>query len=287
MRLFFAPITICVVLAGLLGLARGSTPAPAPAATQVSDADGIQRSDYTTQLPAGRAILIDNPYGDVHVRFGGFAHVVDTHAVLQQSSAAAKIALEPGNDQNLYSVVPRLPAGATLAEGQRLDLSVLVPEGHALKVRTGAGDIEVRGVHGDVDLKSDSGNISLRGISGIIKAETGSGRIEASLGKAPAKSTQRLATRTGEVIVAVDDTLDAEVELATSGVFATEYSLHVTQRPGEEPNKRARSVIGRDSARVALESKRGEIRLLRRASFVTANGKHIAASPETEDNDSD
>jgi len=70
-------------------------------------------------------------------------------------------------------------------------------------------------------------------------------------------------------------------------VFATEYSLHVTQRPGEEPNKRARSVIGRDTARVALESKRGEIRLLRRASFVTANGKHIAASPETEDNDSD
>ena len=287
MRLFFAPITICVVLAGPLGLARGSTPAPAPAATQVSDADGIQRSDYTTQLPAGRAILIDNPYGDVRVRFGGFAHVVDTHAVLQQSNAAAKIALEPGNDQNFYSVVPRLPAGATLAEGQRLDLSVLVPEGHTLKVRTGAGDIEVRGVHGDVDLKSDSGNISLRGISGIIKAETGSGRIEASLGKAPAKSTQRLATRTGEVIVAVDDTLDAEVELATSGVFATEYSLHVTQRPGEEPNKRARSVIGRDSARVALESKRGEIRLLRRASFVTANGKHIAASPETEDNDSD
>lgn len=287
MRLFFAPITICVVFAGLLGLARASTAAPASSATQVSDADGVQRSDYTDQLPAGRTILIDNPYGDVHVRFGGFAHVVDTHAVLQQSNAAAKIALEPGNDQNLYSVVPRLPAGATLAEGQRLDLSVLVPEGHALKVRTGAGDIEVRGVHGDVDLKSDSGNISLRGISGIIKAETGAGRIEASLGKAPAKSTQRLATRTGEVIVAVDDALDAEVELATSGVFATEYSLHVTQRPGEEPNKRARSVIGRDTARVALESKRGEIRLLRRASFVTANGKHIAANPETEDNDSD
>jgi hypothetical protein len=274
-----------LLLASAIVLLAGATSARADAPPH--SGDGIERSDYAAQLPVGVAVFIDNPYGDVRVRFGGFAHTIDAHAVLQQPKAGARIAIEPASSADRYSIVPRLPPGATLAESQRLDLSVLVPEGHALKVRTGAGDIEVRGVHGDVDLGSESGNISLRGITGSVRAETGAGRIEASLGKAPMKSAQRLATRTGDIIVGVDDGLDAEVELATSGLFATEYSLDVTRRPGAEPNKLARAVIGHEHAKLALQSKRGEIRLLRRAAYINANGKKIAAKPETEDNDSD
>jgi len=289
MRFFALAMTCTFALTAVSARVAVSATAAAPdASAGVPDSVSLTtRSDYAATLPTGRAVMIDNPYGDVHVRFGGFEHKVETHAVLQEPNGAAHIALEPGDTQNFYSLVPRLPAGTTLSEGQRLDLAVLIPEGHALRVRTEQGEIDVHGVRGDVDLRSGNGNINLRGISGAIRAETGAGQIEAALGTAPRKSAQRLATRTGMLIVAVDDALDADVELATSGVFATEYSLKVMPRPGEEPNKRARSLIGRDTAKLTLESRRGEIRLLRRAGFTQSDGKHQEVRQAQQDNDSD
>jgi hypothetical protein len=190
-----------------------------------------------------------------------------------------------------YRIAPRLPAGANISAGQRVDLEVFVPEGHALSVHTEQGSIEVKGVHGDVRIASSTGNISLRGIKGAIQAETGDGQIDASLATAPRKSSQRLATRTGDINIAVDDRLDAELDMATSALFATEYSLKITRRPGEEPNKHAETVIGEDESRLVLESKRGQIRVSRRISFISegeaSSVAHESKEQEQEDNDSD
>jgi DUF4097 and DUF4098 domain-containing protein YvlB len=157
-------------------------------------------------------------------------------------------------------------------------------------VRTGQGAIEVKGVHGDVVVKSATGNISLRGIKGAIDAETGEGQIDASLTTAPRKSRQRLATSTGDINLAVDDRLNAELDMATSALFGTEYSLKITRQPGQEPNKRATVVIGEDESRLIVESRRGQIRVSRRASFISAGDTSSVASgkdEEQEDNDSD
>ncbi|HMB42951.1 MAG TPA: DUF4097 family beta strand repeat-containing protein, partial [Luteimonas sp.] len=146
------------------------------------------------------------------------------------------------------------------------------------------------GLHGDVKLESVTGDISLRGIKGAIQAETDEGQIDASLGTAPRKSSQRLATRTGDINIAVDDRLDAELQMATSALFSTEYSLKITRMPGQEPNKRAQALIGENRARLDVESRRGQIRLSRRIRFTSAGGASSAASEEQEDqedNDSD
>ncbi|MEO7251142.1 MAG: DUF4097 family beta strand repeat-containing protein [Arenimonas sp.] len=280
------------MLASLL-LVAGSVQADPPAAAPDAAASAIAaiRSDYDVMLKPGQAIVVDNPYGNVSARFGGFEHKVETHAVLQEPAGAVHIELKPGQDSaGRYSLAPRLPAGTTLAQGQRLDLALFVPEGHALSVDTKQGQIQVYGVHSNVQLRSEEGDIKIRGIKGAIVAETGEGSIEAALGTAPRKASQRLATRTGEIRIGVDDHLDAALDMATSGLFATEYSLKVARKPGEEPNKRAQSVIGEAHSRLLIESKRGQISVFRRAKFTATGGQSSAAQDqeeEQEDNDSD
>ena len=104
------------------------------------------------------------------------------------------------------------------------------------------------------------------------------------------KAKQRLATSTGDINIAVDDRLDAELDMATSALFGTEYSLKVARLTGQEPNKRARVVIGDDASRLVVESRRGQIRLSRRASFTPKGEAASVASgdeEEQEDGDSD
>jgi hypothetical protein len=270
----------------------GSKPAPTSAAhsarAEPSSAAAIpqpERQEFTATLVEGQAINIDNPYGDVRLRFGGFEQSIVVDSVVQTPAGAPVMALQPATDNGRYVVAPRIPAGTILASGQRVDLVVFVPLGHAVAVRTERGLIESHGIRSNIDLRSTSGNIAVRGTQGCVQAQTGAGSIEASLNAAPLKSNQRLATTTGNIVLGISDKLDAELELATSGVFATEYSLQVTPLQGQEPNKRARSVIGAATARINVDSRRGEIRLLRRAELTSLDGK--PADEEHEDNDAD
>ena len=260
-------------------------PASPVAAMPAPESAQPQRLDFSAPLVDGQAVTIDNPYGDVRLRFGGFAHALEIHAVLQQPAKAAPIAVQPGVESARYRFAPRLPTGAIVSEGQRLDVVAFIPRGHAVAVHTEHGLIESHGVRGDVDLASVSGDIAIRGTQGRVQAQTGAGAIEAAFNAAPRGSRQRLATTTGNIVLAVDDRLDAALELATSGVFATEFSLDVEQLANQEPNKRARATIGDDDAHITVESRRGEIRLLRRSAFTPLGGK--PADEEYEDNDSD
>jgi hypothetical protein len=284
-----------VALQGCVHVAAGGHAATAQAAdahsataaaqdTPVADPQP-ERSDFSTVLADGKPVVVDNPYGDVRLRFGGFAHALEINAVFQRPTAAAPIVLQPVDEPGRYLIAPRLPAGAVVAEGQRLDIVVFVPIGHAASARTERGLIESHGVRGNVDLRSTSGDIKIRGTQGSVQAQTGAGSIEASFNTAPVSSHQHLATTTGNIVLAIDDRLDAELELATSSVFSTEFSLDVTPTPGQEPNKRAHTVVGEDKARIVVESRRGEIRLLRRSGFRPLDGK--PAVGEYEDNDSD
>lgn len=287
-------LVFAAALAALHGCAhvdagRPAAPAVAPAspaaAMPAQEPAQPQRLDFSATLADGQAVTIDNPYGDVRLRFGGFAHALEMHAVLQQPADAAPIDVQPGVESGSYRFAPRLPSGAIASEGQRLDVVAFVPRGHAVFVHTEHGLIESHGVRGDIELASISGDIAIRGTQGRVQAQTGAGAIEASFNAAPKGSRQRLVTTTGNIVLAVDDHLDAGLDLATSGVFATEFSLTVEPVANQEPNKRARATIGDDDARITVESRRGEIRLLRRSAFTPLGDK--PADEEYEDNDSD
>lgn len=261
-----------VVAAGAFGFA------PMPASAQSEEALQTMpeptRLDVSFKLPAGQAIRVDNAYGSVYMRFGGYEDQLDIRATIQQPKGAAEFTFQPGAQDGRFVVVPTLPEGAALAEGQRVDLVLYVPKDHAVTVRTGFGVIESRGVKSDLDLTTTSGDIAVRGTDGTLQAQTGEGRIEVSLeDRARPGSMQRLASRTGVVSVNVSDKLDAEVTLSTSQQFATDYSLDVRHLDGQEPNKRATAVVGspkpgKQKAEIVLESLGGEVRLQRKGVFV-------------------
>lgn len=226
----------------------------------------LKRSVNFHPLKAGQPVQIDNPYGDVRIRFGGYEPKLEWRTVGQQGSGDGEIAIS-GVDGASFQVLARLPEGKVLAPDQRVDITVYLPQGHALEVLTERGLIEVRGVKADLKARSVSGNIAFRDIAGAVDVETGGGMIEGQLDPAPANARQRIVTTTGNIVLGVVDGLNAGLTMATSGVFATEFSIQVDPQPGQEPNKRGTAEIGKPLSSIEISSKRGEIRLLRRLEF--------------------
>jgi hypothetical protein len=259
-----------IVATGLaLVLACGLPAAGAhAAAVETAEVEPI-RQDLAATVDAGTAVFIDNPHGNVYLRFGGYEHAVDIHSTLQQPAGAPPLTLERGMADGRYVIASKL-AAPSLAPGQRIDLVVYVAQGHAVSVRTGEGGIEARGLKSDLELSSARGDIRVRGNEGTVQARTGEdGEIELALaGTARPGAKQHLSTQTGNITVGVTDALDAVLNMATSAVFATDYSLDVTHRDGAEPDKWAKAVIGRPRSEITLESRRGEIRVLRRAVYL-------------------
>jgi hypothetical protein len=244
---------------------KGPPPASTDPAAALTEAS-IERSVSTHALNARQAIRIDNPYGDVRVRFGGYEDTLEWRTVAQNAEAAEKIAVT-GSSNDVFLVSARLPEGVVLAPGQRIEITAYVPLGHDLDIVTERGLIQVFGLRGSLKARSVSGNIVFRGIEGLIDVETGAGNVEGQLDPKPAGSRQRIATSTGNILLGLVDGLNAELTMASSGVFATEFSIKIDPQPGQEPNKSATAVIGKPESNVEVVSKRGEIRLLRRLEF--------------------
>ncbi len=236
---------------------------------EVTSAPEIERGGDQRTLTKNLPIRIDNPYGDVRLRFGGYESQLEWRGVVQNMGAADKIAVT-GVAEQVFLISARLPAGIRLVEGQRVDITAYVPAGHDVEILTEHGLIEARGVRANLKVRTVSGDIAMRGITGGVDVETGGGDIEAQLETALPGSEQRIATSTGNIMIGLADSLNASLDLATSGVFATEFSIAVERQPGQEPNKRGRVEIGNSAARIEISSKRGEIRLLRRSEFTEA-----------------
>lgn len=239
---------------------------PQDGAAAVLAADAIERTVDLQALAAKQPVRIDNPYGDVRVRFGGYESKLEWRTVAQNGAAAERIAVT-GNPGETYTITARLPQGAVLAPGQRVEITAYVPQGHDLEVVTELGLIDVRGLQGNLKARSTDGDINFRGIAGLVDVETGAGMVEGQLDPAPSGSRQRIVTSTGNILLGIAEGLNARLAMASSGVFATEFSVEIVPQPGQEPNKSATAVIGKPESDIEVVSKRGEIRLLRRLEF--------------------
>lgn len=277
-RCFLSPVLRTLMFVAAVA---GGSFCLAPLSVAAQEAEVLQvipepiRMDLSFKLPKGQPILVENAYGSVHMRFGGYEHQLDIRATIQQPDAAAEFAFKPAPKDGRFVVVPVLPEGATLAEGQRVDLVLYVPQGHAVMARSTFGVLEGRNLMSDLDMTAVSGDITLRGVDGTVQAQTEEGRIEVTFKDqgARAGSLQRIATRTGNITVNVSDKLDAEFRLSTSHQFSTDYSLTVRHRDGSEPNKTAVAVVGspkpgNQKAEIVLESLVGEVRLQRKGVFI-------------------
>jgi hypothetical protein len=232
-----------------------------------------QRVGAKFNLPQGKALRIRNDLGDVRLRFGGYEHQLEVHSVAQAPKGASFASWR--FDEATGALEAALIDATPIVKGQRIDVTVWIPKGHSVQIDTLAGLIEVRGLKSDVVVRSNSGAIAVRGIEGALDLQTGAGSIEASITEFNSPKLQRLVTSTGVITAAFAPKFVGDLTLATSGLFASEFSLIVSPQAGQEPNKTATVRIGEGVSSISgnqfeIGSKRGEIRIYRGVEYVDA-----------------
>lgn len=262
-----------------------ATKAESVAATRPQYAAEPTRTSIKEVLPAGLALKISNDFGEVRLRFGGFEHALEVTSVAQAPIGQTMPRVRFDAPSGVVSTF--LPAETAAALGQRIDIVVFVPEKHDVQVSTLRGMVEIRSLRSAVTVRSDSGNIAARGVQAALDLQTGSGSIDVALNDVPLNAQQRFNTRTGVITVSFGPAQVAELALSTSALIATEFSVEITERAGEEPNKvgvvRLAGLANNVAAnpqellavqaknKIELSSKRGELRLYRRQVYLDAD----------------
>lgn len=244
----------------------------------------IERTSWAESIGSERPVVVDNPWGDVRLRFGGWQGVLEVQGVLQQpgdGGARLVVEVETDDDRIVVRVAARIKEGASTdvlaASRARADVVAMVPAGPPVRVSTAGGLIDGKGVRGDLTARSESGAVRVREIHGTLDLESDRGELEATLVAGAAGRPQRLVTVTGDITVYCADAANLDVRLATSGTLTTDFSLEVEHRDGEEPDKRAAARVGAGGHPLELESRRGALALRRlptphRAASIPAAG---------------
>jgi len=225
-----------------------------------------ERWDWSESVLPGQGIRVENPFGDVRARFGGYEGKVEIHAVLQNLHAGAaplKVLTDFG-PAGLTIRVGR-PAGAEPPAGDgpkdHVDLVVRIPKGSPLTLRTISGTIEANGLQGDVSAESERGSISVRDVRGLVSTVNRYGVTELVLEAPPPGSEQTFESLTGDISVTLPARADATVVAQTSAWITTDISLDIVRHPREEPSKTATGKVGNGTARLLFKTKRGSIQI--------------------------
>jgi len=257
---------------------------PVPS-TELQYAPEPTRTSIKEILPAGLALKVSNDFGEVRLRFGGFEHALEVTSVAQAPIGQAMPSIRFDATTGLISTF--LPSNTGAVLGQRIDVVVFVPEKHDIQVSTLRGMVEIRSLRSTVSVRSNSGNIVARGVLAALDLQTGSGSIDVALNDVLLNAHQRFNTTTGVITASFGPAQVAELALATSALIATEFSVEITERPGEEPNKtgvirlgqmgngaaeNAQELLAAQAKnKIELSSKRGELRLHRRQAYLDAD----------------
>lgn len=133
--------------------------------------------DLSSAIPAGAALTIRNPRGDVAVTgtsTDGQVHVsVHKHAYAWKDNDADR------KDRDLQPVFTsegkNLVLSVARVEGGQDDLTVQMPISSALTVEADRGDVNISSLHASVSLAANHGDIELNGINGAVYAHVNDG----------------------------------------------------------------------------------------------------------------
>jgi len=221
---------------------------------------------WMESVRAGGTLRVENPYGDVYARFGGYEDQVEILATLQHLDPGPRLEVERDEVDSGLRVRVRPGSGeedGSSANRNRVDLMVFVPQGARLDVETREGKIEAKGLRSDLIASSIGGDIRIRGIEGHVQAKSARGRLSATLKSGVTERGQALTSETGEIEVHLWEDADLDVRIATSGEITTDFSIEIEHRRHEEPGKHATAKVGSGGPGLTLRSRRGDIRLLR------------------------
>jgi hypothetical protein len=254
----------------------------APMAAQEHTADKSWKKEtlqeFVTIEPGG-TVRVDNPFGRIYSRFGGYENKVEILATIQRlDHGLPELKIDysrsgPGLDITVRAGDEGQEQKASVDRGDRIDLVVFVPEGAPLDARTEEDLIDVKGLKGDVAARSKKGDIRIRAVKGRVTARTDRGQLSAALETAVTEKAQEFSSVTGDIEIYLWEDADMNVEIKTTGEISTDFSITIEHHPFEEPGKHATAVVGKGGPRLSLYSKRGRAKLLRLQKDFTPNGE--------------
>lgn len=227
----------------------------------------IERSQLFAQVGAAGTLSIENPFGDVRARFGGYeprAEILATTQNLRADGVLLEVASKETEEG--AEVAVGYPAGALPApEGDRsrVDVVVFVPEGVTLEVETKGGLVEAKGLKGDVSIVTETGEVRVKGTTGVVHARTDSGNMNLTFDPALEGPPHRLESVRGDILVFLPETASAVIVAETSAEICTDFSIEIEHRRTEEPSKKAKAEIGENGRTYLLRTLRGRIGLYR------------------------
>lgn len=236
-----------------------------------------QRWDWEGKVSPGLGVRVENLYGDVRARFGGYEGVVEIHSVIQNlhpqdpplkvlpESGSAGLTIRVVRDSGpsgITSAIALTPGGKREEGSDRVDLVVRIPKGASFTAITRTGAIEAKGLQSDVTAESESGAIVVREVTGLVKTTNRYGNTEVVLEPPPPASEQVLESLTGDLSLTLPASANVTVVAKTSAWFSTDVSLDIVRKQREEPSKTATARVGKGSARLLLKTKRGGIQIL-------------------------
>lgn len=242
----------------------------APPATAQENGDWrIERWQWSGAVSEATAIAVRNDHGDVRCRpaEGNELMVLAMTQSHREDPYEAQVEVNADGDRMRVEVAysagqsgtgGKLPEGA---ERRRVDLTLLVPEGPVLEVRTVDGLIEAKGIRNSIRAESSRGDVTIS-TAGSATSRTAHGATEVVFGNTDWQEAPRIETDTGAITVWLPAEADARVEARTEGIISTDFSLEISREPSGR-RKTALAVLGEARQELTVSSVKGDIRLFR------------------------
>lgn len=208
----------------------------------------------------------------------GVLHPGETMTVRLQSGTLNAYAPAAGQRRDAFTVeafarpgtAPAAPRIRAVRGGIDVDapalrwLLVRVPQGVALRVISGGGDVDATDISGSADVRLANGNATLMLPAYGQGAIAGNGSMRVLIGSGSWPGTLRFSTANGSVDLSVNENAAFRVRLHTgNGTIFTDFNLRGTSQGTSETIVGA--VNGGASRAVDVEVGSGVIRLLRLA----------------------
>lgn len=250
----------CLVLAVLAASVSSGTEIPKLEDWSIETSDEVFATEGVTVLEMDQAL------GDVQIKGVEVDEVTVTMTAQRHRDDPRRPVLRRAGE-GLALVVAFVESGpsgdAPDAEAwsrRRIDIGIQMPKGLDLVVRTRSGRIEVKGVEGKVELLTESGNVLAEIEASTFQASSQLGEIRAKVMSTRSDDPVTLRSTNGGVWVQLLEGASAAVEVESSGVISTDYSMEIDREAGRR-HKKGRATVGEGRRKISLSTVNGQARV--------------------------
>jgi DUF4097 and DUF4098 domain-containing protein YvlB len=233
-----------------------------------------ERVDRTVEVGPVPDLEITNFAGSVRIRAGETGEIrVEATKKASRHKDLHRMEVDVGERDG--TVVVRTRKTASLNQAS-VELDVTAPANTGLRLKTGAGTIDVSGLTGDMEVDTGAGTVVLRDTEGRVRAHSGAGTVEVRNASGPAEigvgagtivyegalaGDSTFSTGLGEIVLRLPEALNARIDLS-AGMGSVDVRYDVE---GTVSARQVRGVVGDGSqGSIYAHTGAGQIQMKRR-----------------------